>query len=221
MTRLIVRAALALTLIGGLLIGAIRLLARSELPAGVFFTATTDCTLPCWQGITPGETSVDEAIALLAANSWVEGMTRANASPSTVLINWTWSSDYPYGSRSAEPPPTLIGRSGVVWQIYLPTDLRFGDVWALLGAPDGGTVQTSGSPWAVTIGNIADYRDWSLWAETSVTGTCSTVDPAALWGWRTSFWLHVDNWALPPATEYPIYVTALRTGFYRVRAVYC
>ncbi len=221
MIRLIARPAWVITVSITLLIIALRLTARPDQHTAAFFAPPADCALPCWQGITPGATTIDEAVALLEANTWVEGITRTDSPPSTALVNWTWSSDYPYGSGSTEPPPTLIGRGGVVWQVYLPTNLRFGDVWALLGAPDGGTVETSGTSWTVWVDNIAFYRDKSLWAETSITGTCLTVDPAALWQWRTSFWLRAGAWTLPQEIDYPIYVTALRTGYYRVRAIFC
>ncbi len=220
MIRLIARPAWVIAVSITLLVVALRLTAHPDQHAAAFFAPTAGCALPCWQGITPGETTVDEAVALLKANDWIEAVTRTDSPPSTVLLNWTWSDAYPYGS-SADPPPMLIGRSGIVWQVYLPTNLRFGDVWLTLGKPDGGTVVNAGDPWTVWVDNEAYYLDQSLWVETSVTGTCLTVDPAALWQWRTSFWLHSGIWTVPPKTDYPTYVTALRTGLYRVRGIYC
>jgi len=88
------------------------------------------CAPPCWAGIRVGATTREEALTLLAANPWI-----GQVFSSEQQISWRWSGAQPAlidGERDG-----LIGLGGgVVQRIRLQTRIRFGDLWALYGAPD-------------------------------------------------------------------------------------
>ncbi len=217
------RLALTTTLISVVVLGAIRLTARDNPLVAAFFALTPDCLSPCWQGIHPGETSLDDAVALLRANAWVGMVTQIGALSSeggfATVINWEWSSAFPYGRSSHAVDGSLVGQNGIVQQIYLLTDLRFGDVWLSLGKPDGGTVDYIDDT-RLRIENTVFYADEGMSATVSTVGNCSTgaVD---YWRLPTSFWLRTRATIPVEQVQYPLYVRVMRTGYHRVRAAFC
>jgi hypothetical protein len=99
------------------------------------------CPMPCFMGIRPGVTTVDEAVALLSAHEWVgeiEISIGLNQLPNTVL--WTWSGRQPgfiqdtiYGNPYRG---NLRIRNRMVTAIWIPTTVALGELWLLGGNPD-------------------------------------------------------------------------------------
>jgi hypothetical protein len=59
------------------------------------FLLSQSCEMPCFMGIQPGVTTVEEAVKLLQTSSWVE---RVKGDPTTLgisAITWTWSENKP------------------------------------------------------------------------------------------------------------------------------
>jgi hypothetical protein len=102
-----------------------------------FLTPPEGCPAPCFMGIQPGVTTVDDAIAILQANEWV-----AEVSPTAFnrlglqRIEWGWGGNV---SPLLEPDPIprsggrLIADEGIVQYMELLTRIRAGEAWLILG----------------------------------------------------------------------------------------
>lgn len=99
------------------------------------------CTAPCFMGVVPGQTTLDEIDALFRRHPWV-GSYRLNHGMAwgTGLLVWEW----------ANPPAALIdtSRTGSAWVedsvvdwLMIPTRLTFGEMWLTLDAPARGLTQ--------------------------------------------------------------------------------
>jgi hypothetical protein len=102
-----------------------------------FLTPTDDCPAPCFMGIQPGITTVDEAIAILQAHEWVAEVSITGYSRLGLhRIEWRWK---PNLSPMLEPERIprsggrLIADEGVVQYMELLTRIRAGDAWLILG----------------------------------------------------------------------------------------
>lgn len=125
---LLIVAALVVVLLASAIAAASARSSADELHT--LIAAPPECAAPCWQNIRVGVTRGDDAYAILAAHPWVTALNRR----SDMLI-WQWS-----GAQSALIDAAsygLIGvEGGIVQTLRLQTRVRFGEVWAMLGAPD-------------------------------------------------------------------------------------
>jgi hypothetical protein len=93
------------------------------------------CRPPCWEGITPGNTSANEAVEFLAASSLV-GIVRTpidHLMPERGEVNWTWV-DGSVGGRLIFEAQTI---SQTIYAIEpaFPTSFRLQNVIAAYGNP--------------------------------------------------------------------------------------
>jgi hypothetical protein len=99
------------------------------------------CAMPCWAGIRPGQSRVEELSRMLQENRWAADL-KFNYSMQidTGLLIWRW----------VNPPSALIERRrvGTAWieknivqWIGIPTTLSFGDVWLFFDHPQMGATQ--------------------------------------------------------------------------------
>jgi len=111
-----------------------------------FLLPAPDCAMPCWQGIQPGVTTVDQASALLGANPWIEGLQIVERPPSTYLY-WNWSNQKPafVGDPRALIPPEIWAQNDTIQLIFIPTALAYGQVSLVLGRPHRGSFGVSTS----------------------------------------------------------------------------
>ena len=121
---------------------AVRALPRDDAAMRAFFAPDGDCELPCWFGIRPGETRLEDAVAILKAHPWVgRQMVDADiSSPERAgALWWEWNGSQPAyidGTREGR----LAMRGNVVQYIVLPTTIPMGDVQAVFGVPLRGMV---------------------------------------------------------------------------------
>ncbi|MBN1964242.1 MAG: hypothetical protein JW910_06325 [Anaerolineae bacterium] len=105
-----------------------------------FFPPVDECAPPCWAGIRPGVSTLDEALAVLAAHPWVGEITPR---PEAGAILWTWrSGQLPLIDASADGELYYLA-DGTVETIILPTRVHWMAFHVLLGAPP--TVQVARS----------------------------------------------------------------------------
>jgi hypothetical protein len=112
-------------------------------------TASDSCTLPCFLGIRPGVTPVNEAIAILEGHEWVSRVTITSYNKiEPDQIAWTWNRNTP---PSLQPDEFLrvnriFAYQGIVENIEFKTQLRLGDTWLAWGVPESYTTlaQTGG-----------------------------------------------------------------------------
>jgi hypothetical protein len=108
----------------------------------------TNCPAPCFLGIRPGITTVDNALAILENHAWVTGVDAHFISPRNPTdhyqgwVYWDWKADAPVWFRSASN--VLRGHAGVfdtldglVVDITIVTNIPFGSIRLALGKPSG------------------------------------------------------------------------------------
>ncbi|MBZ0294292.1 MAG: hypothetical protein K8L99_17140 [Anaerolineae bacterium] len=124
------------------------------------------CELPCWQGITPGQTTTFEALNILQAHPWIANVSTApglrenpNREDSEGSITWDWSGQQP---RSMLVGGTINVRRNLVQSIQLVTMIPFGEIWLALGWPDRGSVQPSRAYSEEIDVHLAIYTDKGL-----------------------------------------------------------
>jgi hypothetical protein len=112
---------------------------NSELRA---FLMPDDCLAPCFMGIRPGVTTVDDAINELARNAWVKEIQvlKNGATQETDRIIWSWSETHPSYLRDV-PNMMLNGGNLTVEDnrvqfISIPTSFSLGEIWLGWGKPD-------------------------------------------------------------------------------------
>lgn len=106
-------------------------------------TAPADCAAPCWNGIQPARTTVEDAVSLLAADPSV-----ADYQMTPGKISWWWNGDQPallstsgrafHGRMEYE---TVDGEDRIT-SIVLASVIALGDVQLTLGDPDSITLHT-------------------------------------------------------------------------------
>ncbi len=113
MRRLFMGSIVFLMALCALLIGLMRLIGSIEPPpAALSVLHLTDCQLPCWLGIIPGQTSFDEALQRVAASS----PKALDTYPSQHTIEATYEQGY-----SPIPVDVIADDDGIVRQIILQT----------------------------------------------------------------------------------------------------
>lgn len=145
MARLLLRLILALTLLFVLALSIVQTLVwqgdRGLAPvrAALF---TVDCKPPCFLGIRPFATGVNEAVQMLRKHPWVN--LPANTPPvisdtwSGVIV-WSWNGNQPPWISSLSSGSVRL-RNGIVELIEIPTMLTYSDIWLLFGHPDEGAL---------------------------------------------------------------------------------
>ena len=130
----------------------------SELRA--FLTPPEGCPAPCFMGIRPGVTTAEEAIAILNNSDWIRGNPQLNTQLST---HWPWSNQ-----RSPWIDAQVDGALQVVDDkvdyLTIRTQLRVGDIMALLGQPD----DKQFIPWAILYGPGSAYQYSAWYGETGL-----------------------------------------------------
>jgi hypothetical protein len=103
-----------------------------------------DCTMPCWQAIQVGKTTIEAATVFLDAHEWVNERTQyvvnARNDRGPYYYAWGWHDDQPFA-----PPEALFNarQSGGdiviareldhVFSLRLMSNLTFADVWLHFG----------------------------------------------------------------------------------------
>ncbi len=92
-----------------------------------------DCQMPCFLGIRPGVTSVEEAVNLLQRHQWVSSVVQQYGE-----VRWFWNGRQPtFLSGTGAPSLSSLPVNGVrvVDTLHIPTRLPAGLVDVLMGKP--------------------------------------------------------------------------------------
>lgn len=107
----------------------------SELRA--FLTPPDGCPAPCFMGIRPGVTRMEEAIAILQAHEWVAEVSITSYNRLGIeQVGWRWKSDVSPLLEPERIPRSggrLVGDKGIVRYMELLTRIRAGEAWLILG----------------------------------------------------------------------------------------
>jgi hypothetical protein len=131
MTQLIIRMILLLLPVFALMVGLIRAQPYQNEEVRAFLAPPEGCAPPCWQGIRPGITTLDEARSIVERYGVLQG-------PPSVQ-RWEWNGTSPSFIQSE------IGRlvlwDGIVYQVELPNVVTLPDVLLTFGAPAKGRIR--------------------------------------------------------------------------------
>jgi hypothetical protein len=140
-------AAVLLTACFVLCIGLIRAQPYDESALRAFLAAPEGCPRPCFIGIRPGTTTVEEALSILDSHSWIAGVTRYEATDGrgVTALTATWSS---VQSAFVDDSEELwLGVDGnIVQAIFIPTRVPLAHIWLLYGPPEHGSVIENAIP---------------------------------------------------------------------------
>ena len=105
-----------------------------------FFVRSPDCLAPCFMGIHPGITTVDDAITILQEHPWVSEIIVSDEF-SRLIVIWA-ASDQPYIDTDS------LGRfrynKNVIQDINVRTHITLGEVWTTFGDVDWAQRNTVG-----------------------------------------------------------------------------
>ena len=128
----------SLILLFSLAIGIIR--AQPYIPETLdqFLTPPPGCRVPCFMGVQPGKTTVEQALAILRANDAITQVQVRRPYYALHSLNWRWVDDL-----DRYEPYSLVVENGRVtwpsipWEAWpsLPSDTILGDVLLVLGEP--------------------------------------------------------------------------------------
>jgi hypothetical protein len=96
------------------------------------FAPGEGCPAPCFAGIRPGITSVDDAVDILKAHEWVAAVDVTDRQMLRVAIDWTWS---------GQQPDFITGEGHIelwnntVQSISIPTRISYSDFLNAFGSP--------------------------------------------------------------------------------------
>lgn len=129
MLRLTVVLLLVIASVCGSLIVSVRATALRPVAAEAFAATLAGCALPCWQGVTPGETRSDDALTRLDGHAWLNEVRLSYGS-----IYWGWSGQQPalYDDRYGGYL-TLDGDR--IYEIGFSTRLALAEAARLIGEP--------------------------------------------------------------------------------------
>ncbi len=102
--------------------------------------APPDCSAPCFMGIRPGVTTLDETMRILTGHSWVKQVenmviTGFPVDAAAGWLLWEWSGEQPAWIDSSQRGEVQITQ-GRVKVIRVGTYLQLGEVKLMLGVPD-------------------------------------------------------------------------------------
>jgi hypothetical protein len=198
MIRFLLRLAASLILLFAACIGLIHSPPYDDNQLSTFLTPPDSCPMPCFMGIRPGVTTVEEAIIILEAHEWVSAVDVNFYTDGSATISWAWNgrqSKYIDDDRDAY---LGVSPSRVVTAMDIYTQFTFGD-FLLWRPPDQGGLYC-GAGAAVPFGPelrgiFADYED-----QLEITAVIPSPDSASSYcpvmGGFCSLTIH-DFYALP------------------------
>ncbi len=93
------------------------------------------CPAPCFMGIRPGITTVDDAIKILEASGWVSEIDNKKFENNSGFILWNWRYEKPSWIRE-ELRGGIYINDKVVHAIIIQSEFLLGETRLILGLPD-------------------------------------------------------------------------------------
>jgi hypothetical protein len=171
-------------------------------------TTSAACTLPCWQGIEPGATSLHDALIDLQRSEWVGEVTRRPG----YRHAWWWNRDLPdWGQR--EPQFLYAWHEDTAETISMPAVASLWQLWLILGVPDTVTVAPMEDG---AILYIASYEQQQV--HLLSMSDCAAKMARDLWGVQSR--LDIGRLVFYPVAPATVYTGAEWPGLLRKRP-YC
>jgi hypothetical protein len=132
MTRLICITGVYLSIIFTVALLLIHAQPYDDTELRAFLFPANDCAAPCFMGIQPGVTTIDDALAVLETNAWVGEVYKINY-PS--YLSWSWSGLQPTFIDSSKNGEIAAYSGRGVEKIIIPTKFSVIEFWWLYGKP--------------------------------------------------------------------------------------
>lgn len=194
MFKLLLRPAILLTLICVVPIALIRAQPYDDSELRAFLTPPDGCPMPCFMGIRPGVTTVDEAIAILEGHEWVasvgedyvklmQEISEDELPPLLTTIDWEWNGAQPVwvdSTRNAR----FFDADREVSIVVINTLIPLGDVLLAYGIPDNARLIWMNSDW---FGHQFNYDVWyptkCMYVKTGALGPPRNIylQPVEIW----------------------------------------
>jgi hypothetical protein len=115
-----------------------------------------DCEMPCFMGIRPGVTTVDEAVKILENSEWVK-QDEIITDKASGSVSWSWTSDAPSLIATTDFG-SLDALDNIVHEIYISTLIPLSDIWLIMGIPPDYVLTGSKNSYFLFVNNFyADY----------------------------------------------------------------
>jgi len=134
MLRVFLQMGFGLTLILLLPLTLIRAQAHDTAAVKALLATLHNCSQPCFMGIRPGATTLDEAKELLTNHTWFQGFD-AMSGPNVIYIRWDESQSPLTNGTTLS---SVSARDGIVQSVIVTTSIPFLEIWGSLGPPDWG-----------------------------------------------------------------------------------
>jgi hypothetical protein len=147
MSRSLLKLALPLVLLFSGLLSLIRAQPYDDSVLRAFFAPPGDCPRPCFVGIRPGITPVEEAQEILQAHQWIASVNRYEATDGRGVAAFTaaWSGAQPEFIDGGEE--LWLGvEDHVVQALIIPTRIPLAHFWLMFGKPQYGGVREDVMP---------------------------------------------------------------------------
>lgn len=137
MTRFFLLFGLRTSLLFALFIGVLRAHSYDASALRAFLTPPDDCPMPCWQGIRPGVTNINDALHILEAHPWISEIQHPEI-PYDKRTYWNWNAEPSGVINNAVRGHGLPDWDNNAWSsIEISTVVPMGDFVLTLGKPDG------------------------------------------------------------------------------------
>ena len=192
MLRFLLMPMLALTLLFGAAIGSIRAQpddAAYRQAVRDFLLPPLDCPSPCWQGIRPGITTLNEALELLDSRGWTGTINfHRGMAMDTGLLLMEWSGQQP-AFIDPEQPALFWIEANIVERMAVRMNIPYADAWRSLSMPERGAVSI-GSTSPPIFNHYAGYHDTAAGVDFVLySAENCPFNPQRLWNARFDFLL--------------------------------
>ncbi len=145
MRRLVLISLAAFTTLFAACIGLIRAQPYDDAEMRALLTPPDGCPMPCFMGIRPGITRIDEAINILNTHTWVENYTVHLSTYGGVFVTWSWSGLQPDYIDRRVVGGLSTGGTDFVDRIDFSTHVSLGS-FILWKPPDAGGLRCTSLP---------------------------------------------------------------------------
>jgi hypothetical protein len=96
-----------------------------------------DCEMPCFMGLRPGESTIQQVMNTLGSSAWVSEWSWYENSPGNGSFNWNWSDSAPnVFTRPEYPFGSIKFNNGIVTDIEAKAAVPVGYLRLLMGKPE-------------------------------------------------------------------------------------
>lgn len=101
-----------------------------------------DCAAPCFMGIRPGVTTIDEAVGILKASGWTADIRMQPSASRWIIVQWNTNAPAWLRPANVYNETSMAMLDSRIDEIHVITDLRLADAELLFGRPNATFIST-------------------------------------------------------------------------------